>query len=97
MSSRNFYFNSLSPLDVGQFVIVEADRGQDIGVVVDVFSMRTLIARTGNDREMRGNIFKMNMIYRVASQREKDSLSQKTNDENGVVEVFCLFSIIIFD
>lgn len=93
-SHRNFI---LSPsarknIPLGEFVIVEADRGEDIGIVVEIVPAYTFVddkhtagyRGKGFATDQQGEIRK---ILRIASEEERDLLPDKAAEEAAVVEV----------
>jgi hypothetical protein len=73
---------------IGDFVVVEADRGEDIGVVVEIIPMKTFVERR---IYMKNNVEDENVIGRIlrlASVAERQFLSEKFHDEDDVVQ-FC--------
>ena len=46
-ATRSYVLGTTAPLDVavGDFLVVEADRGEDLGVVTDILSMKEFIER----------------------------------------------------
>lgn len=73
---------------VGDFVVVEADRGEDIGIVTDVMPMKTFIERriyyksaSDDDDNVIGR------IIRPASPAERQLLPEKYRDEEGVLQL----------
>lgn len=72
----------------GDFVVVEADRGEDIGVVTDIYPMKTFIEKRvynkGGDEEE--NV--IGRIVRLASVAERQLLPEKFHDEENILQ-FC--------
>jgi hypothetical protein len=72
---------------LGEFVIVAADRGEDLGVVTDFYSMRTLVSKSNNDKELLKSNFRLSSIIRIASLVERTQLVHKYLDEQEIIAV----------
>jgi hypothetical protein len=89
-SVRNYILGSQAHPSImaGDFVVVEADRGEDIGVVVEILPMKTFVERriymkaTVDDENVIGR------ILRLASVAERQFLPEKFHDEENIVQ-FC--------
>lgn len=71
----------------GEFVVVEADRGEDIGIITEVLAMKTFIERryvskTAVDDEDST----IGRIIRSATVAERQSLADKYHDEQNVMQ-----------
>jgi len=82
---------------VGDYVVVEADRGEDVGVITScqlrhVSSFDSL--RSENPREESPPRFRQ--IYRFASILERNMLAQKEQDENQAIQVCNVISCYLF-
>jgi hypothetical protein len=89
-SNRFFTLGMHAPptIAVGDFVVVEADRGEDIGIVTDIMPMKTFIERriyyksaSDDDDNVIGR------IIRPASPAERQLLPEKYRDEEGVLQL----------
>eukprot|EP01039_Chlorochromonas_danica_P007436 gene7436-8223_t len=74
---------------VGEFVVVEADRGEDVGIVTEILPMKTFIERrymmkTAVDDEDST----IGRIVRSATSTERQQLVEKYHDEQNVMQ-FC--------
>lgn len=78
-------------ISVGDFVIVDGDRGEDLGVVVDLLSMgafiemKFLAASQGGALDEDQNT--VGQILRLATLYERQQLPAKYHDEQTVVKV----------
>lgn len=86
-SHRNFLLSSQAPpnIKVGDFVKVEADRGEDLGIVCDVVPMQQLRGGLLLNKLKTGNGVKR--ILRLASPQECLQLSSKMEEEELVVKM----------
>lgn len=93
-SHRNFILAPSAPknIQLGEFVIVEADRGEDIGIVVEIVPAYTFVddKHTAGHRgkgfatDQHGEIRK---VLRIASPDERELLPAKAAEEAAIVEV----------
>jgi cell fate regulator YaaT (PSP1 superfamily) len=93
-SHRNFILASSAPKDIqlGEFVIVDADRGEDIGVIVEIVPAYTFVddKHTAGHRgkgfatDQSGEIRK---VLRIASPDEVALLPMKAEEERAIAEV----------
>ncbi len=75
-------------IDIGQFVIVEADNGEDLGVVTGVLSMQQLVQRRLQARSVADEEdADLGRILRIASDDERAQLPAKLHDEQEIVQV----------
>jgi putative ribosome biogenesis GTPase RsgA len=82
---------------VGDFVVVEADRGEDIGVVVEVLPMKTFVERRIYMKTSVEDDNVIGRILRLASVAERQFLPEKFHDEESIVQVFASFhSLLLF-
>jgi len=73
---------------VSDFVKVEADRGEDLGVVTEVIPMTTFMDRRFNmNSSLDDESFQIGKVIRIASLFERQQLQQKYLDEQSVVKV----------
>jgi cell fate regulator YaaT (PSP1 superfamily) len=76
---------------LGEFVIVEADRGEDLGIVVEIVPAFTF----SDDKHTAGHRGKgfatengeIRKVLRIAGKDERQLLPSKAADENEVLEV----------
>ena len=73
-------------LPLGEYVIVEADRGEDLGVIVGSFPWQDY-RRRKNVINARSEAPKIGRILRVASQLERSQLPAKNYREKEVLQV----------
>lgn len=105
---RNFVLSPSAPRDVlpGDFVKVEADRGEDMGIVLakcPLDSFEEVIPTAGyRGRGFASGHGERKYLYRLATAEERASLAVKVNDEERALEVsilkftsFC-FEMILF-
>mmetsp|Transcript_15380 Transcript_15380/g.22588 ORF Transcript_15380/g.22588 Transcript_15380/m.22588 type:complete len:216 (+) Transcript_15380:1250-1897(+) len=78
-SGHYLYGNkSMEMLDVGEFVKVEADRGEDLGVVTDACHMQDLVVERSNRKiEVKADRPRIGKIVRVATRSERAQLPEK--------------------
>jgi len=88
-SGHYLYGNkSMEMLDVGEFVKVEADRGEDLGVVTDACHMQDLVVERSNRKiEVKADRPRIGKIVRVATRSERAQLPEKHRLEMYVVAV----------
>lgn len=86
-----------SLLAVGEFVITQCTRGENLGIVTETMTMQQLQQRRYNAKisgeEMEEGEGNLSQIIRVAHRFEKLALPNKHNDEEKALEVsscFCL-------
>lgn len=80
-----------SPVQIKDFVVVEADRGEDIGVVIDILTMKTFLekrALSSNSNSPDEEDTSVGKILRLATNSERLSLPEKYQQEESVVK-FC--------
>jgi hypothetical protein len=91
LSVRYFTLSSpatLSQLQCGDFVVVEADRGEDIGVITDVLTMKAFVdRRITNNLIVDDNENSVGKILRPASLSERQLLPEKFRNEENVLQV----------
>lgn len=75
-------------VNVGDFVVVEADRGEDIGIVTDVLPMKTFVERRIYMKTSVEDDNVIGRIIRVASVAERQFLPEKFHDEDNILQ-FC--------
>jgi hypothetical protein len=85
-------FFSLSPqapsnITVGDLVIVEADRGEDLGVVTDIMTMAAFIERRVFFKFSEEDDNVIGRILRVAAPSDRQLLPDKFRDEEGVAQL----------
>lgn len=73
---------------IGDFVVVEADRGEDIGIVSDVLPMKTFVERRIYMKTSVEDDNVIGRIVRVASVAERQFLPEKFHDEDNILQ-FC--------
>lgn len=77
-------------IEVGSFVIVEADRGEDLGVVVLIAPRDSPLAialNSANSAVTKGAEGELKKILRVASLQERAELVDKAKDEMEILKV----------
>ena len=82
----------LSPqsINIGEFVKVEADRGEDLGVVTEAMSMQFFMEMRMQSRiqfSMDDDSGNVRRILRVASMQERQTLVSKFQDEQSILQV----------
>lgn len=92
----------MNPVDVsvGEFVIVEGDRGEDLGIVTQAMSMMAFIELKCqmNNSTLDEHENSVKRILRVASTYERQQLPSKYYDEQQIIEVrYIAYSIIVID
>lgn len=89
LASRHFVAgSSMTPTsyNIGDFVKVEADRGEDLGVITDIFPFTFFMERWQEmNLVMNEDNFKLGNILRSATLAERHQLPEKSRDELGVV------------
>jgi hypothetical protein len=97
---RYFVLSSgISPqsINIGDFVKVEADRGEDLGVITEVLAMQSFLDMRMQNRiqfSMDDDSGNVRRILRVASMQERQTLVTKFQDEENILQV-CLPSRVI--
>lgn len=90
---RNFILAPSAPRDIipGDFVKVEADRGEDMGIVLakcPVDSFEEVIPTAGyRGRGFSSGQGERKYLYRLATAEERSSLTEKVADEEHTLEV----------
>lgn len=90
---RNFILAPSAPRDIipGDFVKVEADRGEDMGIVLakcPVDSFEEVIPTAGyRGRGFSSGQGERKYLYRLATAEERNSLTMKVADEEHTLEV----------
>lgn len=76
-------------ISCGDFVVVEADRGEDIGVVTEVLSMKAFVERRimSNAYVVDDEESVVGRIIRVATLVERQTLAEKFRNEETVLQV----------
>lgn len=77
-------------LKVGSFVVVEADRGEDLGVVVLIAPRDSPLAislNTANSTASKGSEGELKKILRFATPQERSELPNKAKDEMDILKV----------
>lgn len=77
---------------MGDYVVVEADRGEDIGVITSC-QLRNVTIDNLNGEEVKP----FRQIYRFATIGERHALQQKEHDENQAIRVPLDFFLIVHD
>jgi hypothetical protein len=92
-AARNYILGSQAhpSIMIGDFVVVEADRGEDIGVVVEIIPMKTFVERRIYMKQTVDDENVIGRILRLASVAERQFLPEKFHDEDNIVQV-SLFS-----
>jgi hypothetical protein len=85
-----------SPLCVGEFVVVEADRGEDIGIVTDILPMKTFVERRIYMKTSVEDDNVIGRIVRIASVAERQFLPEKFHDEDNILQVSIVFYCVYF-
>lgn len=89
----------MSPVEVsiGEFVIVEGDRGEDLGIVTQTMTMMAFIELKCqmNNSSLDEHENSVKRILRVATAYERQQLPPKYYDEQQVIEVCISLSCFI--
>lgn len=97
---RNFVLAPSAPRDIipGDFVKVEADRGEDMGIVlakIPVDSFEEVIPTAGyRGRGFSSGQGERKYLYRLATADERNTLASKVADEERALQVRLCVSII---
>ena len=92
-ASRNFSLHQLAPRDinVGDFVRVEADRGEDLGVVQTITPLEHFIEETltagYRGRGFSSGVGERKWLYRLATTTERLQIRDKVEDEQVALQV----------
>ena len=86
------------------FVVVEADRGEDIGIVVEIMTMHAFLERRMNairpSSQQGGGVEQedqnVGCILRLATLHERQQLPDKFHAEKDIVQVSEIFPILVF-
>lgn len=95
---RNFTLRpgDLTPVQTGDFVIVQADRGEDLGVITEAFPLQTFLDRRYAMRAyMDEEDQNVGYILRIASPSETKLLPEKFQDEEMIFKVQPLFLVLL--
>ncbi len=96
MNFRYFSCNTNAPhvYSVGDFVLVEGERGEDLGMVVELLNMTGYVdkVRAGN-HSLEEEEYKLRRIVRLATTMERAQLPQKYHDEQIAGKV-CAFPVL---
>lgn len=79
--------SSVANFGIGDYVVVEGDRGEDIGIIVDCHTRRYPASMRDESN------FKK--IYRFATMEERNALTQKEIDEQIAKKVNSYSKVII--
>ena len=85
-------------VELGSFVIVEADRGEDLGVVVFIAARDSSLATTlhaANNAMRAGSENTLKKILRLASLHERADLPRKAKDEMDILSVIYVEELCI--
>ena len=85
-------------VELGSFVIVEADRGEDLGVVVFIAARDSSLATTlhaANNAMRAGSENTLKKILRLASLHERADLPRKAKDEMDILSVISLLRCFV--
>ena len=87
--SRCFTNRSGHPIHVRDFVVVEGDRGEDIGVVIEILSMQEFMHRRMTDHRIMGDKdnHTVECILRLATIHERQQLPDKFHTEKNIIQV----------
>ena len=92
--SRSFTLSNRAGFLVNErdFVVVEADRGEDIGVVVEILTMHAFMERRMNSVRAGGpppdsDDQNVGCILRMATLNERQQLPDKFHTEKDIVQV----------
>jgi len=97
---RNFVLSPSAPRDIlpGDFVKVEADRGEDMGIVLakcPVESFEEVVPTAGyRGRGFSSGHGERKYLYRVATTEERAALVLKVKDEDKALEVTTILSFL---
>ena len=69
------------------FVVVEGDRGEDLGVVIAVLTMQEFVHRRMNDPRAAMDNHTVDCILRLATMQERQQLPDKYSAEKAIVQV----------
>jgi hypothetical protein len=69
------------------FVVVEGDRGEDIGIVIAVLTMQEFVHHRMNDPRAAADNHTVDCILRLATMQERQQLPDKYNAEKNIVQV----------
>lgn len=77
-------------MQIGDFVVVQADRGEDLGVITEAFPLQTFLDRRYAMRAyMDEEDQNVGYILRIASPSETKLLPEKFQDEEMIFKVQC--------
>ena len=80
-------------VSVHDFVVVEGDRGEDLGIVVEVLGMQTFMERRMNmprsAAQQDQDDQNVGCILRLATLQERQMLPDKFHTEKDIVQVIC--------
>lgn len=76
------------PVTAGDFVVVEADRGEDIGIVTEVMTMKSFVERRIKSKmPVDDDESTIGKIQRIAVMAERQILPEKFRNEENVLQV----------
>lgn len=80
---------------VGDFVMVECDRGEDLGVVTGVCTMSEFVERRYRTKmSLEDEASEVGRIIRHATLFERQQLPEKYHDEQNVFQVECRVNVL---
>lgn len=85
-------------VELGSFVIVEADRGEDLGIVVFIAARDSSLAlslHAASNSVRAGSENTLKKILRLASLHEKADLPRKAKDEMDILSVSSVISAFL--
>lgn len=77
-------------ITVGSFVVVEADRGEDLGIVVCIAPANSALSvslNAANNANAKGAEGELKKILRLATLQERAELPNKAKDETDILKV----------
>ena len=82
-------------ITVGSFVVVEADRGEDLGIVVCIAPANSALSislNAANSSNAKGAEGELKKILRLATLQERAELPTKAKDETDILKVLHITS-----
>ena len=83
-------------ITVGSFVVVEADRGEDLGIVVCIAPANSALSislNAANSSNAKGAEGELKKILRLATLQERAELPTKAKDETDILKVLHIISL----
>lgn len=86
-----YYADTAQAFEPGDFVITECDRGEDLGMVVNIINLQIYHEHKHQDiKFLDEEVFRIRQIIRLATRLEREQLPIKYHDEQTVLQVWMI-------